>query len=39
MIVPKNVDPLRTLDFIRDVTSIFAQVATSIATVAILATN
>ena len=39
VIVPKNVDPLRTLDFIRDVTSIFAQVATSIATIAILATN
>lgn len=39
IIVPKNVDPLRTLDFIRDITSIFASVATSIATVAILATN
>ena len=39
VIVPKNIDPLRTLDFIRDVTQIFAQVATSIATVAILATN
>ncbi len=39
IIVPKNIDPLRTLDFIRDVTTIFAQVATSIATIAILATN
>lgn len=39
VIVPKNIDPNRTLDLIRDVTTIFAQIATSIATVAILATN
>lgn len=39
VIVPKNVDPLRTLDFIRDIATIFGQLATSIATVAILARN
>lgn len=37
IIVPKNLDPLRTLSIIRDVATIFGQVATAIASVAILA--
>jgi polysaccharide export outer membrane protein len=39
IVVPKNVDPLRTLDLVRDVTTILAQLATSVATVAILSDN
>ena len=39
IIVPKNIDPLKTLDLARDVTQIFSQVITSIASLAILATN
>jgi polysaccharide biosynthesis/export protein len=37
IIVPKNIDPLYTLDLIKDVTTILAQIATAIGTVAILA--
>lgn len=37
LIVPKNLDPLRSLGIIRDVATIFGQVATAIASVAILA--
>lgn len=39
LIVPKNIDPLYKLSVIRDVTTIFAQVASSVATVAVLATR
>lgn len=39
IIVPKNIDPLYRLSVIRDVTTIIAQLATSVATVAVLATN
>jgi len=39
LIVPRNIDPLRSLDLIRDVTTIFSQVVSSLATLAILATN
>jgi protein involved in polysaccharide export with SLBB domain len=39
IIVPKNIDPLRRLDLIRDVTQIIAQVVSSVGTIAILATN
>jgi protein involved in polysaccharide export with SLBB domain len=39
IIVPKNIDPLGRLTFIKDVTTIVAQLATSVATVAILATQ
>lgn len=39
IIVPKNIDPLYKLSVIRDVTTIIAQVATSVATVAVLATR
>jgi protein involved in polysaccharide export with SLBB domain len=39
IIVPKNIDPLYRLSVIRDVTTIISQLATSVATVAILATN
>jgi protein involved in polysaccharide export with SLBB domain len=37
IIVPKNLDPLRTLSIVRDVATIFGQVATAIASIAILA--
>ncbi|QMW23963.1 SLBB domain-containing protein [Sandaracinobacteroides saxicola] len=39
IIVPKNIDPLYRLDVIRDITTIIASLATSIGTVAILATR
>ena len=39
IIVPKNIDPLYKLTLIRDVTAIVAQLATSVATVAVLANN
>lgn len=39
IIVPKNIDPLYKLSVFRDVTTIIAQLATSVATVAVLATN
>jgi len=39
LIVPKNIDPLYKLSIVRDITSIVAQLATAIGTVAILATN
>lgn len=39
IIVPKNIDPLYRLSVIRDVTTIIAQLATSVATVAVLATR
>ncbi|GGE02154.1 hypothetical protein GCM10011529_05690 [Polymorphobacter glacialis] len=39
IIVPKNIDPLYKLDVIRDVTGIISSLLTSVATVAILATN
>lgn len=39
IIVPKDIDPLFTLDLIRDVTGIIGSLLTSVATVAILATN
>ncbi len=39
IIVPKNIDPLYKLSIIRDVTTIIAQLATSVATVAVLATR
>jgi protein involved in polysaccharide export with SLBB domain len=37
IIVPKNLDPLMTLDLVRDITSIVGSLVTSVATVAILA--
>lgn len=39
IIVPKNIDPLFKLGVIRDITTIVAQLATSVATVAILSTR
>lgn len=39
IIVPKNIDPLFTLDIARDITTIIGTLFTSIATVALLATN
>lgn len=39
IIVPKNIDPLYRLTIMRDITTIVAQLATSAATVAILATR
>lgn len=39
IIVPKNIDPLFRLTVIRDLTTIVAQLATSVATVAVLATR
>lgn len=39
IIVPKDIDPLRSLDLIRDVATIFGQFATAIASIAILATQ
>lgn len=39
IIVPKNIDPLFTLDIARDITTIVGTLFTSIATVALLATN
>ena len=39
IIVPKNIDPLYKLDLAKDVTGIIASLLTSVATVAILATN
>lgn len=39
IIVPKNIDPFGRLTVIRDVTTIIAQLATSIATVGLLATR
>ena len=39
IIVPKDIDPLRSLDLVRDVATIFGQVATAIASIAILATQ
>ena len=39
IIVPKNIDPLFKLSIIKDISTIVVQLATSIATVALLATN
>ncbi len=39
IIVPKNIDPLYRLTVFRDITTIVAQLATSVATVAVLATR
>lgn len=39
IIVPKNVDPLYKLAVIRDVSTIIAQLASSVATIAVLATR
>lgn len=39
IIVPKNIDPLYTLDLVRDVSGIFGNLVTSIATIGILATR
>ncbi len=39
IIIPKNIDPLFKLSVIRDITTIIAQLATSVATVALLATQ
>jgi len=39
IIVPKNIDPLYRLSVFRDVTTIIAQLATSVATFALLAAN
>jgi polysaccharide export outer membrane protein len=39
IIVPKNIDPLYKLDLARDITGIIGGLLTSVATVAILATN
>lgn len=39
IIVPKNIDPLYKLSVFRDVATIIGQMATSVATVAVLATN
>ena len=39
IIVPKDLNPLKTLDLARDVTTIFGQFVTAIASVAILAAN
>jgi hypothetical protein len=39
IIVPKNIDPLFTLNVIRDITAVVSQIATSLGTVALLATR
>lgn len=39
IIVPKDIDPMARLTFFRDVTTIVAQLATSVATIAVLATR
>jgi polysaccharide export outer membrane protein len=39
IIVPKDIDPLARLTFFKDVTTIVAQLATSVATIAVLATR
>lgn len=39
IIVPKNIDPLYKLSVFRDVATIIGQMATSVATIAVLATN
>jgi polysaccharide biosynthesis/export protein len=39
LIVPKDIDPTRTLDLVTAFTAVFAQFATSIASIAILATQ
>ena len=39
IVVPKDIDPLRSLDIVRDIATIIGQFATAIASVAILATN
>jgi protein involved in polysaccharide export with SLBB domain len=39
IIVPKNIDPLYKLDLAKDITGIIGSLLTSVATVAILATN
>lgn len=39
IIVPKNIDPLYRLSVFRDITTIIAQLASSVATVAVLATR
>ncbi len=39
IIVPKDIDPLKTLDLVRDIATIFGQIASGIASVAILATR
>jgi hypothetical protein len=39
IVVPKNIDPLYRLSVFRDVTTIIAQLATSVATVAVLASQ
>ncbi len=39
IVVPKNIDPLFTLDIVRDVSGIFGSLITSIATLGILATR
>lgn len=39
IIVPKNIDPLYKLSVFRDITAIIAQLATSVGTVAVLATR
>lgn len=39
IIVPRNIDPLFRLEFFRDIATIFGQIATPIATIAVLATR
>lgn len=39
IVVPKNIDPLYTLDLVRDISSIFGSLVTSVATLGILATR
>jgi protein involved in polysaccharide export with SLBB domain len=39
IIIPKNIDPLYSLDLVRDISTIVASLLTSVATVAILATR
>jgi polysaccharide biosynthesis/export protein len=39
IIVPKDIDPARTLDLVTSVSTVFGQIATSIASIAILATQ
>lgn len=39
IVVPKDLDPARTLDLVTSVSTVFGQIATSIASIAILATQ
>jgi polysaccharide biosynthesis/export protein len=39
IVTPKNIDPLKTLDLVRDVSAIISQFAVSIASIAVISSN